>query len=626
MKNKNRGGKKIKKGGTRVQDFPSELILHYLQNCGLRSSLFTGPLGEQFSKPQDFFSLLEKIFINVRPGEGHVLDCAELASEVPKMETPYKGTAIVVPRDEYSDIKDRSSREVPVFIKRSHLFDPITHIQGGYIMPEDGALPSHSELWRSTLAKINAPMNEAYVDAVGAVIASRLVETGKSPHWVRCFGTFNARVKEYLYNISDQLDTMRNKTWFHENQAANLFELRILDEDGNEAPFSAYGMNEKGHKDNSSLLDGTEQSMSDVDVEELQDTLDLRSDAPLIENENTELDRVLEESNLEDEVTVSLPRITLQRRSDSLHSRSAGSETEEDDGTDELESDDDEYDEGGPQVYAVFHNVPVQTTILERCEGTMDQLLDDSVEQKDKDAQWCAFVFQVITALTVAQHYFRFVHNDLHTNNIMWTKTDEKYLYYYIKGASTGDRYYRVPTFGKIMRIIDFNRATYWLGPEIGLIMSDAYEQEGDAGGQYNCAPFYDSKMQKVSPNPSFDLTRLSVSLIDSLYPDTPDPVKPDRTLSQEGSTRYLETISPLYNLLWTWLLDTDGKSILKQPNSSKERYPGFDLYRAIARKCHRALPKDQLTKPIFDTQYRCNQSDIPVNATIWEVPLINAF
>ena len=51
---------------------------------------------------------------------------------------------------------------------------------------------------------------------------------------------------------------------------------------------------------------------------------------------------------------------------------------------------------------------------------------------------------------------FQFTHNDLHTNNVMYTETDEEYIYYVYKS-----KYYKVPTFGKIFKIIDFGRAIY---------------------------------------------------------------------------------------------------------------------------------------------------------------------
>ena len=42
------------------------------------------------------------------------------------------------------------------------------------------------------------------------------------------------------------------------------------------------------------------------------------------------------------------------------------------------------------------------------------------------------------------QKVFDFVHNDLHTNNVMYINTNKKYLCY-----KYNNNYYRVPTYGK---------------------------------------------------------------------------------------------------------------------------------------------------------------------------------
>ena len=49
------------------------------------------------------------------------------------------------------------------------------------------------------------------------------------------------------------------------------------------------------------------------------------------------------------------------------------------------------------------------------------------------------------------QKAFKMTHNDLHTNNIMFINTDKQFLYY-----NYNNLLYKVPTFGKIYKIIDF--------------------------------------------------------------------------------------------------------------------------------------------------------------------------
>ena len=88
---------------------------------------------------------------------------------------------------------------------------------------------------------------------------------------------------------------------------------------------------------------------------------------------------------------------------------------------------------------------------MENMDGTIDELLEDeSVTQK----QWASILFQVCFNLAVAQKELDFTHNDLHTNNIMYTKTEYEFIYFIVDHIV-----YKVPTFGRIIKIIDFGRS-----------------------------------------------------------------------------------------------------------------------------------------------------------------------
>ena len=56
--------------------------------------------------------------------------------------------------------------------------------------------------------------------------------------------------------------------------------------------------------------------------------------------------------------------------------------------------------------------------------------------------------------------------------------------------------YYKVPTFGKIFKIIDFGRAIYKFNGQ--LMCSDSFHPRGDAASQYNCEPYLDDKKTKI--------------------------------------------------------------------------------------------------------------------------------
>ena len=59
----------------------------------------------------------------------------------------------------------------------------------------------------------------------------------------------------------------------------------------------------------------------------------------------------------------------------------------------------------------------------------------------------------------------------------MYQKTDKKYLYYKYES-----RYYKVPTFGRLVKIIDFGRAIYQF--KGNLICSDSFNKNEDAATQ----------------------------------------------------------------------------------------------------------------------------------------------
>lgn len=542
-----------------------------------------------FSGMQPYFTALEKLKPEVMSLKG-MRACwfGVPESQIESLE-----------RDEtnrfFANLHLKNGKHEPVFIKRIHIMDPIMTLQGGCVWPREGALPAPSELWLNTLEKINDPLNEAYVDAVFAGVADRLVTHGLSPHWLRCYGSFPARVERYMYNISDEYPSLRRKTFFQENQAAGIFKhSQQADSDS-----------ECGSDSGPAVLFSEAQELDVGDFAALSES-DADSDSTSVPNADSDTASDFSETeNIPveaEEVKLKAPKLRLKKLTQSDSSSS-----------DSYSSHESDYNEH----FAEFEDFPVQVTLLERAEGTLDELLEaeGSVTQ-DREQVWKAWVFQVIAALCAAQHWFGFVHNDLHTNNIMWSKTDKEYLYYRIhKGGANW--VLRVPTYGYIMKIIDFGRASYHLPDPAGFFISDAFFPGNDAADQYNCDPFFDTDAgKKVEPNPSFDLCRLSVSMIESLFPTRPANATPIKIVNRDGNKTYAETTSPLYNLLWEWLIDDTGKSVLRTPEG-EERYPDFDLYSAIAADVHKAVPALQVDKPLF-AEYKYTEKTEGVVYDLW--------
>ena len=195
--------------------------------------------------------------------------------------------------------------------------------------------------------------------------------------------------------------------------------------------------------------------------------------------------------------------------------------------------------------------------------------------------------------LYLYQKAFDFTHNDLHTNNVMCISTTEEFLHYKIMG-----KYYKIPTFGRIYKIIDFGRAIYTVNGTV--LCSDSFSENGTAHTQYNCEPFYNPKKPLIKPNYSFDLCRLSCSMVDFIVEDI------------KHINNYRKV--PIYDLIISWLYDDNGVNILYKKNG-EERYPDFKLYKMIARIVHNHLPENQFSHDCFkqyetDTLEKCMDLD----------------
>ena len=539
--------------------------------------------------PQPFFSALERLFPDLSAPGAHTRCWTGI---------PQADIASFTKDDEEDDLRwtltTTSGTSHPVFLKRAHLLDPTDMMSGAYLTPHEGGLPAPSAPWQAALKKLNDPLNEAYVDALFALYANKMVTSGISPHWCRCFGTYAARIDTYLYDITEEYDSLRREPWWHKNQRAQLFSLF-----NDDAEKENDGFRMLSNREGTTLDLGDFESIEETSAPLAQNTVDVKESEEPIRSE-------------EEPVRLRTPRIRFRRMNGAAAEGASAEGAAEGTSTEGSGS-----SEGEDGQYAQFHDFPVQMTLLERADQTLEDLSEDSIEDPSvRDACWTAWLFQIIAGLSVAQHYFGFAHNDLHSNNVMWSVTDQEFLYYRVhKGKTT--QIYKVPTYGKLMKIIDFGRASYTIPDPGGFFISDAFYPGNDAAEQYNCEPFYDPKEgPRLEPNPSFDLCRLSVSLLDSLFPDRPSLTP--RVMSREPGKIYYETVSPVYNLLWEWLLDDEGKSVLRTPDGT-ERYPDFDLYCALAAEVHRAIPRKQIEKPLFAAAF-LSKTAIPAGVPVYDL------
>lgn len=432
-----------------------------------------------------------------------------------------------------------------VHLKKRMILSPYKYMQGEY---GTLGLPVNSEQAQEIYSGLQSHNNAAYV---GAIVSSVLSESG-CEHFPKVFGVFGGIAEKHIYDISDDYEELVEKPWFSQN-IGKTFELTLNNTVESNTEFS----HTRSGKVSLQLGEEMElEGVQELDVP-MNDTIHM-----------AELKKIMEddEQNVSDDTSsVSTSYIFA------VHSCNC------DDDDREIMDEMDE-DEGEPFAWASFKNVPIQITVMEKCEGTIYELMKSN-DDKEKHLAWLT---QVIFALSYAQRNFGLVHNDLHANNVMYIKTAKEYLYYTWNGI-----FYRVPTYGYLIKIIDFERAIMSVKlsgmKEPKFFMSDHFSVNDEAGGQYNYEPFFHTKFPEIKPNPSFDLVRLSTSLFWDFYPEGPD------------HEEYLK--DPVFCLLKKWLMFEDGTSVLfGKEDPHHDRYHGFTLYKAIARYCRdTAVPRKEL-------------------------------
>ena len=177
----------------------------------------------------------------------------------------------------------------------------------------------------------------------------------------------------------------------------------------------------------------------------------------------------------------------------------------------------------------------------------------------------------------------------------MYIPTNKKFIYYTYKKKN-----YKVPTFGKIYKLIDFGRAIYKFNGKI--FCSDSFQIGGDAATQYNTEPYFNDKKPRLEPNFSFDLCRLACSIFDYVVDDF-------------TMIKNFDNCSPFVKLIIEWCIDDNGMNILYK-NNGDERYPDFKLYKMITRCVHNHTPQSQLDRNEF-SKYLVSFKNIPKSESI---------
>jgi len=483
------------------------------------------------------------------------------------------------------------AKDKDVFVKMAPLLDPYKYLIGKYDVADDKlfALPQLTSSSSDCNAKFLDPNNAAYVDGLFVFLTSNLMHAHNFPHGVDYYGSFLGIKNNFTINVFDDIEYLNNSEFFNKNKN-KLFKIDDYDH----------------------LFQNEIQKLKPITIEH---NTSARSQMSIASFDNKIFDGVFEENtmNLNDlkDLSVELcdlvdltnadaKQLTLKSNS-TCSSRSSHTENEDrvDDnandetGTDEnapdngseedSEWEDDASDSGSgsyeeEQICARIEKFPVQIICMENCEDTFDNLI---LNNELTTQEWYSALMQIVMMLITYQKAFGLTHNDLHSNNVMYNHTDKKFIYYCYK-----KKHYKVPTFGRMFKIIDFGRSIYKYDGK--LFCSDSFQTGGDAATQYNTEPYLNEKKPRLEPNFSFDLCRLACSIFDYVIDDVDD-------------IRLIKKCKdPIKRLILEWCLDDKGINMLYK-NDGTDRYPEFKLYKMIARCVHNHTPQAQLDRPEFN-------------------------
>jgi hypothetical protein len=529
------------------------------------------------------------------------------------------------------NIQLKNGKITKSFFKFSPLIDPIKYMYGKYkAIPTDELINVpmlknvvNNESNTHLFEKITRKNNVSYVDSFFYYLSSKIKQEHRFLNGTDFYGSFLGIKNNFELNIYDDLEYLTDSEYFYEN-TNKLFKL---DDNFHDLLSNSSRKNKRTlefNDDEELNIDDVDTSLSEI-VNEIFDNKTKTEEDTKQYNNVIELDKIslLDEhlifefdlpnrnkyknnseyiskhnskksystdasfndvaSSISSSDCSTTSSKTTQLEIESLTYASDNDKKCDSDDYNVSVNEDEDEDEDEADTYstisdeivtATINSLPVQVICIENMTSTLDDYMSSYDIHED---EWKGILLQIIFTLITYQKAFDFTHNDLHTNNIMFIETEEEYIYYKYK-----HEYFKVPTFGKIWKIIDYGRAIYkFKGKQI---VSDSYHKNEDAGTQYNFGEYYNPRKPIIEPNNSFDLCRLSCSLFDYFFNSINEVKDCDDDLSL---------------LIAEWCTDDNNYNILYK-NNGRERYPGFKLYKMIARNVHKHSPETQLSKKLF--------------------------
>jgi hypothetical protein len=410
--------------------------------------------------------------------------------------------------------------------------------------------------------EIESNNNFAYVESFILYILSNITINKLTPLFPSYYGSINGISKHYYFNITEYLDDIYGTKEF--DNIKKLYKILYFENDY------------LSISSNSSLKSELDNSSSRNSPEIIEDSSSSRNSPEIIEDniDNNNFCSMIEEKlqNKEDKIVNAEPIGDLfselefcnDNKSDKSYSPIKGLFPELDlDNIPEA----DLFKPDNKHMYVCLENYPVSYCFMEKLNYTLEDYLENEMYYL-KNEEWYAIFFQLAYGLAVANKLVNFVHNDLHECNVMFQETEEEYIYYIINEVT-----YRIPTYGKIVKIIDFARSTIKFADK--WILSNHYNEGKEAYGIYDIPDENGQYTDKdnIKPNTSFDLVRFFTTI-----------------------AQYVEENNEeIYNFIYKWSYDDN-----KEHNMIDEENE-FELYINISHNCHNCEPIEFLKDNVFN-------------------------
>jgi hypothetical protein len=457
------------------------------------------------------------------------------------------------------EITDNQNNTFPCYVKFITLLDYVKILIGKYKKYDLSKTTFKSNTYNNKYDKyINSIHNYSFVDSFFYLLSSHLKKHG----FVHSLEFYDYKLilnEKCEINIVEDFEYLSDCDYFNKN----------LD--------TYYRI-----KDNLNLILNNE-------IDKIFLNNDEQNDEQKKNNENKNVENTNNETNCKENNTFSSTCSSSDSESDSDSDSDSGSDSDSkslNETNNSINSIDDDSDiDNVDEIILEINNIVCNKIAIEKCDNTLEYLLNNKINNHEMTS----IIFQILIILHVYQTVFKLTHNDLHICNIMYIKTDDEYINYKLN-----NKYYKVPTFGKIIKIIDFGRAIY--SYKNTRLCSDSFSINGTAYGQYNCEPFYNQNKDKIEPNFSFDLCRLACSIYE--------------TIDYNEIENYRKI--PIYSLIYSWLIDDKNKNILYN-DKGEERYNDFKIYKKIAKNCNNIKVNKQFTNECFNN-YLINNTDNYIN------------